>query len=350
VGYGAAASGNIGNATAIGYNANAPTRNYVAVGNTSVKTIAGQVAFSTYSDGRFKFNIKPNVKGLVFINKLHPVTYQVNTKAIDGYINAGRNKTIIVPHTQTQTVTDSTGTHTTTTTTYDTIPGYSPSSNADFTSSTAIVHSGFIAQSVDSAANAVGFTSSIVHRPENSTDPYALSYAEIVVPLVKAVQELSKANDSLKSVQKTTDSLLTVLQKQFITTTTSLQQQITNCCTKGSNQKTTGQNGNDADSSKAETTLQVNLVNNNQIILYQNEPNPFGSSTIIRYFVPENITETVYVVFYDMYGEEVNTLEVKDKGFGKIEANTENLASGIYSYSLIVNNKTIDTKKMMRSK
>jgi hypothetical protein len=42
--------------------------------------------------------------------------------------------------------------------------------------------------------------------------------------------------------------------------------------------------------------------------------------------------------------------QITEKGFGKIEANTENLTSGIYTYSIEVDGKVIDTKKMMRSK
>jgi hypothetical protein len=70
---------------------------------------------------------------------------------------------------------------------------------------------------------------------------------------------------------------------------------------------------------------------------------------VIRYYIPENVTGSVSVVFYDMYGKEVNKLEVRERGFGKIEANTQNLASGIYSYSIIVDGKSIDTKKMMKT-
>lgn len=44
--------------------------------------------------------------------------------------------------------------------------------------------------------------------PANSVaTPYALAYEELVVPLVKAVQELSKTIDSLTIHQKMTDSL-----------------------------------------------------------------------------------------------------------------------------------------------
>jgi len=51
-----------------------------------------------------------------------------------------------------------------------------------------------------------------------------------------------------------------------------------------------------------------------------------------------------------MYGKEIKRAELITKGFGNINANTENLASGIYSYSLILNNNIVDNKKMQRIK
>ena len=77
---------------------------------------------------------------------------------------------------------------------------------------------------------------------------------------------------------------------------------------------------------------------------------PFDGSTVIRYYIPENIQMEAYMVFYDSYGNEIKKVEIKETGAGKIEANAQNLAAGIYSYSLIVNGKVVDTKKMMKNK
>jgi hypothetical protein len=317
IGNGATASGNYLNATAIGNGVTVPARLRVAIGNSNVLWV-GTLGFSTWqigSDGRFKFNIQQNVPGLAFINKLRPVTFQVNTKAVDAYINAGRNKTVIVPHTQTHTFTDSTGTHTTTTTTYDTIVDKNPNANTDFSPSIAVVHSGFIAQQVDSAANAVGFTSSIVHRPENSTDIYSLGYAEFVVPLVKAVQELSKEVDSLMAAAKTTGAV-----------------------------QRTRNNSDGGEPSDATNINNIELANN--AVLYQNAPNPFGNGTTIKYFVPANAD--AQVVFYDEFGSQLKTFKIAENGTGQLNIDSSNLSSGIYSYSLIVNGKVVDTKKMIK--
>jgi hypothetical protein len=69
----------------------------------------------------------------------------------------------------------------------------------DFTPSSTIVHAGFIAQEVAQAALNVAFNSSFVYHPKHETDAYGIGYAKLVVPLVKAVQELSKQLDSMKT-------------------------------------------------------------------------------------------------------------------------------------------------------
>ncbi len=60
------------------------------------------------------------------------------------------------------------------------------------------VYSGFIAQDVEKAAQSVGYDFSGVDAPENDKSVYGLRYADFVVPLVKAVQELSEQNNRLQ--------------------------------------------------------------------------------------------------------------------------------------------------------
>jgi len=59
---------------------------------------------------------------------------------------------------------------------------------------------GFIAQAVEEAIRETGFSSfDAVHAPTNETDTYSLGYAEFVVPLVKAMQELNNKVEELKN-------------------------------------------------------------------------------------------------------------------------------------------------------
>ena len=69
------------NQIVIGYGATGTGNNSVSLGNTSVSSIKGQVAFTTYSDKRIKKNIVDNELGLSFINKLRTVTYNLKNPA-----------------------------------------------------------------------------------------------------------------------------------------------------------------------------------------------------------------------------------------------------------------------------
>src|SRR6185436_1225671 len=61
-----------------------------------------------------------------------------------------------------------------------------------------VVYTGFAAQDVEKAAKELNYDFSGVDAARNEKDLYGLRYAEFVVPLVKAVQELSKKNDDLQ--------------------------------------------------------------------------------------------------------------------------------------------------------
>jgi len=50
-----------------------------------------------------------------------------------------------------------------------------------------IIYSGFIPQEVEEAALSIGYQFSGVDAPDNEHDLYGIRYADLVVPLVKAV-------------------------------------------------------------------------------------------------------------------------------------------------------------------
>ena len=80
--------------------------------------------------------------------------------------------------------------------------------------------------------------------------------------------------------------------------------------------------------------------------LYQNEPNPFEQQTVIRYRVPEYVHK-VAIVIYNMYGEQLKAFEELPAGENRIEVSGGTLAAGTYLYSLIVDGKESDTKRMV---
>jgi hypothetical protein len=70
--------------------------------------------------------------------------------------------------------------------------------------------------------------------------------------------------------------------------------------------------------------------------LMQNYPNPFNPVTNIDYYLEKGAD--VEVIVYDILGNRVNTLvdEYETAGNHKVIFNAENLASGIYFYSIEV--------------
>lgn len=90
------------------------------------------------------------------------------------------------------------------------------------------------------------------------------------------------------------------------------------------------------------TKPSINEVSDNSLpndyLLEQNFPNPFNSSTIIKYYLPKSSNVSLKV--YDIIGNELATLvnETQDRGSYKIDFNASHLTSGVYFYKLKAGN------------
>jgi len=93
------------------------------------------------------------------------------------------------------------------------------------------------------------------------------------------------------------------------------------------------------------------IIENNQqkALLSQNAPNPFTNNTKIEYFIPIN-AKTAMMSFVDINGKEIKRIKIDHTGFGTLNVELKDLSSGIYAYTLIVDNKTVDTKEMVLNK
>ncbi|HLP62911.1 tail fiber domain-containing protein [Flavobacterium sp.] len=153
------ATSGLSNATAVGFNATVSVSDKVRLGSTTVTVVEGQVPYTNPSDARFKFNVQENVPGLDFIKKLKPVTYNFDTKKFDEHLNKNRNREEVATE--------------------------------DFSRSTAIVRTGFLAQDVEKICNDLGYNFDGLHIPDaaNPTDNYGIAYSQFIMPIVKAVQE-----------------------------------------------------------------------------------------------------------------------------------------------------------------
>jgi hypothetical protein len=177
-------------------------------------------------------------------------------------------------------------------------------------------HYGFIAQQVAQVLPNVVKTDA--HGKE------AVAYNEITPWLVEGMKQQQQIIDSLKKALQ------------------SMQTCLNSIC--GQNSNPAGSNGNN--SNTQDVTLSASA---DAPLLYQNAPNPFSNGTKISYYLPEG-TMGATIVFYDTYGNQMKTIELSQTGNGTLNITSDKLTSGIYSYSLILNGKVIDTKRMVLQK
>jgi len=100
-------------------------------------------------------------------------------------------------------------------------------------------------------------------------------------------------------------------------------------------------------SQKLATTTGINeLSNNSGFSMSQNEPNPFNGETVVKYTLPAQV-KTASMMIYDLTGKQIAVLPITEKGSSSITLTSEKLAAGIYIYSIVADNKIIDSKRMV---
>jgi hypothetical protein len=91
----------------------------------------------------------------------------------------------------------------------------------------------------------------------------------------------------------------------------------------------------------------VTLSDKNAVILNQNVPNPFAESTVVNYMIGQDFVKA-QIIFTTSDGKVIKSVEIREKGAGTLNVFSDDLSNGLYSYSLIVDGKVIDTKKMVK--
>lgn len=176
---------------------------------------------------------------------------------------------------------------------------------------------GFIAQNIDTI---------LPEAVSNNGAPLSLDYAKITPLLLEAVKALNKKVEALET-------------------------QLNQCCQNNNmnNNKQNNNSSNNTNSNKLGNAINVELNNGDAIVLDQNAPNPFAENTSINYYIPEN-TGYAQIIFTDMHGRIIKTVDIKQSGNSQLKVYAANLSQGIYQYSIVVDGKVIDTKKMVVEK
>jgi len=262
---------------ALGYGSDVSASNQVRIGDGSITSIGGYVNWTNVSDSRVKKNIKENVPGLEFINKLTPVTYNLNLEAADEILGTKSSD-------RTRSAEETSGRE----------------------AKEKVIYSGFLAQDVEKAAKDLDYDFSGVDAAKNDNDLYGLRYSDFVVPLVKAVQELSSQNQKL---QEEIDELK-------------------------AEKNTSG-----------ETKISTTSVELSDARLEQNFPNPFNSVTTIRCYLPST-SHNATVTISSVNGKEMQSFPLSNSGMNEIKIDAGTLSAGDYIYSLSIDGKMIDSKRM----
>ncbi len=97
----------------------------------------------------------------------------------------------------------------------------------------------------------------------------------------------------------------------------------------------------------ANTGTPVCLSDKNAIVLDQNVPNPFAESTVISYNIPSDFTKA-QIIFTTADGLVIKSVNITEKGAGTLNVFANDLSHGVYTYTLVIDGKSIDSKKMIK--
>jgi hypothetical protein len=153
-----------------------------------------------------------------------------------------------------------------------------------------------------------------------------IDYSRMVPVLSEAIKEMNSTIQQKDSIISNLDARLTALEDL-----------VAQCC-----------EGTKILFDNTMNVREVELSDIPAIVLDQNQPNPFAENTSISYFIPDNVI-SAQIIFTDNKGRILKIVEITDRGKGMLKVYAQDLSSGIYSYSLVADGKTIDTKKMVKS-
>lgn len=268
--YADVSTGNLTNSTAIGCQAVVNANHKIRLGNTFITVIEGQVPYTWPSDARFKKNVSEKVAGLNLIMRLRPVTYNFNYSKFSEFLGEKEADKSILAQREKQ------------------------------------MEMGFLAQDVEKTLKEMGLNvSNLVHAPESEHDNYSLAYAQLVVPLVKAVQEqqgiIQQQNSKIENLEGRLQKLESIL---------------------------------------------LNTINTeSSTYLGQNMPNPFNGLTNITYELPRE-TKNGTIVIHSLEGKRVKSIKL-DNCCGTVQVDLKDFPNGTLIYSLFADGKLLESKKMI---
>ena len=111
------------------------------------------------------------------------------------------------------------------------------------------------------------------------------------------------------------------------------------------------ENGETSAKRAISSATNINSADENVTLLSlgQNKPNPFGEATSIAVSVPEDV-QTAFLYVYNLNGSKVAQVDIPARGATSITLSAATLSEGMYLYSLVVDGKIVQTRRMIVEK
>lgn len=90
----------------------------------------------------------------------------------------------------------------------------------------------------------------------------------------------------------------------------------------------------------------IDTHENSKNALFQNVPNPTNTSTTIDCYLESNVSKAI-IAIYDLNGSQLKEYPIYNQGKNTIKIEANEFKPGMYMYSLLVDGKLIDTKRMV---
>lgn len=182
---------------------------------------------------------------------------------------------------------------------------------------------GFIAQDVKELFPEMIF--------EDENGYLAINYTEFIPLIIEAAKQQKNQIETLQKIVYSQEQELLQLKRT-----------VDNCCENENKSKLKS-------SLIADETTSIDETISENAKLFDNVPNPFSLNTVIKFEIPENSTSAKLII-HDMQGVELKSFDITQKGFSSISINGSELKAGMYLYTLLIDKKIIDTKRMLLTK
>ena len=169
--------------------------------------------------------------------------------------------------------------------------------------------------------------------------PLTYNYDALIYVMINSIKELDAKNDKLAQENVAQAAKMEAMQDKL-----SKLEAVVNAA--GINQTGSAGQGGSSNALTAANITEVELSSKNVVVLDQNAPNPFAQQTTISYFLPDN-TGKAEMMFYNSNGVLIRTVQL-EKGKGQVNVFANDLTSGVYTYSVVVDGKVFETKRMIK--